>query len=124
MEITAYKIDVQERKVYKVQLTQSDLQTYYEHLGNGCTTIEVAAVLGPLTFWCDEEGRINNSPIGGVVLSLPYSNYPITVCGNVLITGTDLSTGESTSATEITAQEIRQLIVRFITEEESASLQL
>lgn len=123
MEITAYKIDVQERKVYKVELTQSDLQTYYEHIGNGCSMLEVAAVMEAYTFWCDEEARINNSPIGGVVLRLPNSDYPITICGNVLITGTNFSTGESISATGITAQEIRQLIYKFLTEEESASLQ-
>lgn len=124
MEITAFKIDVSERKVYKVELEQSDLQTYYEQIGNGCSMIEVAEVMGTYTFWCDEEGRINNSPIGGVVLMLPTSHSPITICGNVLITGTNPSTGESISATGITASEIRQLIHKFLTEEESASLQL
>lgn len=124
MEITAFKIDVQERKVYKVQLEQSDLQTYYEQIGNGCSMIGVAAVMGTYTFWCDDDGLINNSPIGGVVLVLENSYSPITICGNVLITGTDLSTGESISATGITASEIRQLIHKFLTEEESASLQL
>lgn len=127
MQITAYKIDVQERKVYPVLLESGNLQSYYEQIGNGCSLIEVAASHVSFgrsyTIWCDEEGRINNSPIGGVELQLPsYTNH-ITLAGNVLITGFNPDDGSCVDASDLTISEIKSFIQKWITQEESENLQ-
>jgi len=95
MKIKAIKIDVTKLQVYEITLDSDDLQTYYDAIGNGCTTFECPIQMRPYYdeweggsdgFFCDGEIMLRWADVVGG-FALPGFKQPL--INNAIIVGSD-----------------------------------
>ena len=101
--IKAIKFNCETKTIEEIELNGS-LEDFYKHIGNNCSLMEIGLNFDHKgvrnSVIIDEEGRINNSPIGGVVIG------GCIFVGNALIVGYD-EEGESIS-TSVTLEEAQK----------------
>lgn len=90
----AIKIDVEQKKIYYIEI--GDYQTIYPAIGNGCNTFTI-----PLDYpngdalYCDDEGCMQSEIKGG--FTMQDFREEVMIVNNAIILGTD-SEGESVDA--------------------------
>jgi hypothetical protein len=117
--IKAIKFNCETQTIEEIELNGS-LEDFYKHIGNNCSLMEVGLNFDYKgvrnSVLIDEEGRINNSPIGGVVIG------GCIFVGNALIVGYDKE-GESIS-TNISVEEAESdMYYEWISKEDSEQFQ-
>ena len=115
----AIKFNCEIQTIEEIELNGS-LEDFYKHIGNNCSLMEIGLNFDHKgvrnSVIIDEEGRINNSPIGGVVIGGRI------FVGNALIVGYD-EEGESVS-TSVTLEEAQKgMNYEWISKEDSEQFQ-
>jgi len=117
----AIKYDCVNKLVQEVEI-ENTLESFYQAIGNGCNTMENAFEFDYFgkshTVIVDENGRVNEKPIGGVILK----GVPPLV-GNVLVVGFNEDDGDAISAS-IPMEDAQLFLDRFLSAHEASLLQL
>jgi len=86
------KINVEEKKITEIKLNHS-LDIVGE-IGNDCSIFSAPVYLdNGDCLYCDDEGLFHEN-IGAII----KEGWSYTICGNVLVVGTDVETGETVDA--------------------------
>lgn len=98
----AIKIDVEQKKVYEIEITGT-LESMYEAIKCTCVT-HIPIVPRREFMWLDDEGLLRKEPLGAFV----FAGYPQVLSGNAIILG--YQPGGNSLSTDLRVEDIEPKI--------------